>query len=406
MPLSLDSTRAAGLVAMQLFVSEMGQRYASGRNFDHGMGNHTSVSGLSPYISRRLITEQEVVSSALTAHGYDEAEKFIQEVFWRSYFKGWLELRPQVWDLYRDGLNSDLRSLGLDRGLRSDVSCAMAGKTGIACFDSWTVELLKTGYLHNHARMWFASIWIFTLRLPWRLGADFFFRHLLDGDAASNTLSWRWVAGLHTRGRPYVATAKNITTFSVQRFSLKNSDLANVARGLEATEPDGLPPVLPLRAVNYPLTTRPTALLITDEDCQLEDFNIGDFDIRSTATLSASHLRSALEVSERVLDFENAALMDAAARIGLETIHLRADDPDVLLNWALAAGVTQIVTSYVTRGPLWDWLEQAKPKLSEHGIIIAEWQRDWDAAIWPYATAGFFKVKKQVPDIIKKMLSA
>jgi deoxyribodipyrimidine photo-lyase len=64
-------------------------------------------------------------------------------------------------------------------------------------------ELVETGYLHNHARMWFASIWIFTLRLPWELGADFFLRHLLDGDAASNTLSWRWVAGLHTKGKHY-----------------------------------------------------------------------------------------------------------------------------------------------------------------------------------------------------------
>ena len=117
-------------------------------------------------------------------------------------------------------------------------------------------------------------------------------------------------------------------------------------------------------------------------------------------------MRSALEVSERVLDFENAALVDAVARSKLEAIHLRADDPDVLLNWALAAGVTQIVTSYVTRGPLWDWLEQAKPKLSEHGIILAEWQRDWDTAIWPYATAGFFKIRKQIPRILKEMVSA
>ena len=61
--------------------------------------------------------------------------------------------------------------------------------TGIEGFDDWARELVDTGYMHNHARMWFASIWIFTLRLPWALGADFFLRHLLDADAASNTLS-------------------------------------------------------------------------------------------------------------------------------------------------------------------------------------------------------------------------
>tara|TARA_B100000780_G_scaffold67734_1_gene44810 strand:+ start:4167 stop:5387 length:1221 start_codon:yes stop_codon:yes gene_type:complete len=404
--LNLSATRDAGLAALQSFAPEMGRQYADSRNFDRGMGEHTSVSVLSAYISRRLITEQEVVLLALSAHGYEEAEKFVQEVFWRAYFKGWLELRPQVWDLYRDGLNSDLRCLKLDRGLRSDVSCALSGKTGIACFDSWVVELQKTGYLHNHARMWFASIWIFTLRLPWRLGADFFYRHLLDGDAASNTLSWRWVAGLHTRGRPYIATARNVTTFTGQRFTPKDDEFENVTHGLELTEPDGLPPVLPLRSVNSFLTSQSAALLITDGDCHLEDFNIEISEIKTVAVLSASHLRSALDVSERVLDFENSALIDTAARIGVTPIQLRADGPDVLLNWALAAGVTQIVTSYVTRGPLWDWLEQAKPRLSEHGIIIVELQRDWDAAIWPYATAGFFKVKKQVPGILKKMLSA
>jgi deoxyribodipyrimidine photo-lyase len=67
--------------------------------------------------------------------------------------------------------------------------------------------------------MWFASIWIFTLGLPWRIGADFFYRHLLDGDAASNTLSWRWVAGLHTRGKAYAAESWNIEKFTGGRFN-------------------------------------------------------------------------------------------------------------------------------------------------------------------------------------------
>ena len=93
------------------------------------------------------------------------------------------------------------------------------GATGIDCFDAWARELVATGYLHNHARMWFASIWIFTLRLPWELGADFFLRHLIDGDPASNTLSWRWVAGLQTAGKTYLATAENIARFTGGRFA-------------------------------------------------------------------------------------------------------------------------------------------------------------------------------------------
>ena len=68
--------------------------------------------------------------------------------------------------------------------------------------------------------MWFASIWIHTLNLPWQLGADFF-KNLLDGDPASNTLSWRWVAGLHTQGKCYLATENNIKKFTNNRFNKK-----------------------------------------------------------------------------------------------------------------------------------------------------------------------------------------
>ena len=97
--------------------------------------------------------------------------------------------------------------LAANAGLRLAFGRAVDGRTGIDGFDDWARELTATHWLHNHARMWFASIWIFTLRLPWALGADFFMRHLIDGDPASNTLSWRWVAGLHTRSKPYAARA-------------------------------------------------------------------------------------------------------------------------------------------------------------------------------------------------------
>ncbi|MEL7345455.1 MAG: FAD-binding domain-containing protein, partial [Pseudomonadota bacterium] len=180
------SLRAQALAKMEAFAPAMGRRYASGRNTDRGPGKHTAVSTLSPYVRRRLVTEAELVQTALAHHGLDGAEKFVQEVFWRGYFKGWLERRPSVWTAYRTGLEADLFALDTDRRLRKSVEAAEDGATGIACMDAWAAELVETGYLHNHARMWFASIWIFTLGLPWRLGADFFYRNLLDGDPASN----------------------------------------------------------------------------------------------------------------------------------------------------------------------------------------------------------------------------
>jgi deoxyribodipyrimidine photo-lyase len=397
-----NPTRAAGETLMAAFTPRMGKRYTNGRNTDHGPGAHKAVSVLSPYIRRRLVLESDAVAAALAAHGPEEAEKFIQEVIWRGYFKGWLERRPQVWDSYRTGLENDLAALDRDRRLRRDLERAMNGQSGLACFDAWAAELVETGYLHNHARMWFASIWIFTLGLPWRLGADFFFRHLLDGDAASNTLGWRWVAGLHTRGKPYPADAQNIAAFTAGRFAPRPRDLAEVTQGLEATEPEGLPSVLQLRAFTQPEPGRPTALLITEEDCRVEDFDLSALDIRTTATLAASHLRSPLPLSDLVQRFEDGALADAALRSGFAATAMRADDPAHLAKWAAGAGATQIATPYVTRGPLRDWLDAAAPSLAKHGIALCEWRRDWDAAIWPHATAGFFKVKQNIPRILEQ----
>lgn len=397
----LVPTRAAGVAAMQAFVPAMGRRYENGRNYDHGPGQHNAVSRLSPYIRRRLITEEEVVAAALDAHGSKEAGKFIEEVIWRGYHKGWLECRPQVWESYVQGLNSDLMSLKRDRRLRRDIALAETGQTGLDYFDAWAHELVETGYLHNHARMWFASIWIFTLGLPWRLGADFFYRHLLDGDAASNTLGWRWAAGLHTRGKPYPAREQNIDTFTNGRFTPKSGELAEVEQGLEASEPDDLPTVQPLRKVHAVQSDLPTVLLITDEDCLTEDYDRSAFDFCGAVTLSCSHLRSPRPVSERVCAFETGALVDAALRSDLDMTHLKATERSVLADWAEKTGATQILTPYVTHGPLRDWFNLAEPFLAERDITLCEQRRAWDDAIWPHATAGFFKVRKKIPQILE-----
>ena len=395
------ATRAAGEQILADFTPRMGRRYANGRNTDRGLGAHRDVSMLSPCLRRRVVTEAETVATAIGEHGPEGAEKFVQEVIWRGYFKGWLEHRPQVWARYRDGLIRDLATLDTDRRLRRDVARAEAGETGLDCFDAWAGELAETGYLHNHARMWFASIWIFTLELPWRLGADFFYRHLLDGDPASNTLGWRWVAGLHTRGRPYKAQAWNIAKFSGGRFAPRDAELADDVQGLERWNPRACLTAA-LRAPVCPDPDAALALLITEEDCRVEDFAPERYDIRAAATLSASHLRSPRDVSQDVAGFEVGALADAAARAGVTATQMRAGVPGDLAKWADRVGARQIVMPYVPTGPLRDWLDQAAPALEDAGITLAEWQRDWDGLIWPHATAGFFNVKKQVPHILHK----
>lgn len=393
-------TRAAGEAAIEAFAPQMGSGYTNGRNFDRGIGQHRDVSMLSPFLRRRLVLEQDVVATAIHGHGAEAAEKFIQEVIWRGYFKGWLERRPVIWDLYKQGLNRDLAALDRDRDLRRRLEAAEAGQTGLDYFDSWVKELIETGFLHNHARMWFASIWIFSLELPWRLGADFFLRHLLDGDPASNTLGWRWVAGLHTRGKPYQAQAWNIARFTNNRFAPRPEDLADVVEGLENEEPDGLPSVSPLRVPEVLDPNRPTILLITEEDCRPEDFDLSSLNLVDCATLEASHLRSPLAVSPLVEEFERGALKDAVMRSRLNAIERRADTTADLAQWAARVGATQIATPFIPTGPLRDWVLEAKPALDAAGIKLVEWRRDWDSAIWPHATAGFFKVKKKIPDIL------
>lgn len=151
-PASADpATQAHAMALLTAFRPRMGSRYAAGRNHDCGAGAHRAVSGLSPFVRHRLVTERTLVNAALADHGPQGAERFVQEVFWRTYFKGWLENRPAVWDRYRVGLETDLAALDRDPRLRRAVEAAEAGATGLPYMDAWAEEVVETGYLHNHA---------------------------------------------------------------------------------------------------------------------------------------------------------------------------------------------------------------------------------------------------------------
>ena len=212
-------SRDEALRRLSAFLPRAGRAYANDRNVDLGPDRRDNVSNLSPYLRYRLITERQVVAAVLGRHGAEAAQKFVQEVCWRTYWKGWLETRPEVWARFESDRDAARAAIG--GGLAKALEAAETGATGIDGFDDWAAELVETGYMHNHARMWFASIWIFTLCLPWTLGADFFLRYLIDADPASNTLSWRWVAGLQTRGKTYLATAENIARYTGDRYKPK-----------------------------------------------------------------------------------------------------------------------------------------------------------------------------------------
>lgn len=381
------ATRAAGLQSLAAFVPRAGRAYADGRNVDAGPDQPRAVSGLSPYVRHRLLTEAEVVDAVLQRHTLSAAEKFVQEVCWRTYWKGWLQQRPQAWRDYVAARDAHLLRLQQISGLRLGYTQACEGRTGIDCFDAWAQELVATGTLHNHTRMWFASIWIFTLRLPWELGADWFMRHLADADAASNTLSWRWVAGLHTVGKHYVARAENIERYTRGRFN-PVGQLNESAAPLTAPPPYARQPLATLPS-DDPRT--PSALLLTDDDLSAGDlWPAAAPPPRAIAVFRGGiAARSPQPLGAVASAFANAAIDDAMARL-----RQRWPDSVVVEPEALAeTGAQQIRMAEAPVGPGAD----ALPTLP---LPVVAQRRDWDAAFWPHATRGFFQLRERIPQIL------
>lgn len=379
-----EPSYTAALARLNAFVPRAGRDYASLRNYD----DQAHVSALSPYLRHRIITEEDVLDATLARHSPQAAEKFIQEVYWRTYWKGWLEMRPGVWAMYRSDLQAALNRVQTESGLRQDWEAACKGETGIACFDHWARQLADTGYLHNHARMWFASIWIFTLRLPWALGADFFMRHLLDGDPASNTLSWRWVGGLQTIGKTYLARPDNIAKYTQGRFH--PTGLATFAAPLQGTPHPARGPVPLSETIDPDLRT---GLLITEEDLS-PGWLLDQVQPVATASLQATHHRSPLTVSVQVTDFVRAGMADCASRFSDRLGPVTEVTPDSLKHWAQTHGLQQIVTSYLPTGPTRDTLE---------GVNLVQRIRPYDSAAWPHATHGFFRFKEKIPRLLAQI---
>ena len=281
---------------------------------------------------------------------------------------------------------------------------ALAGQTSIACFNHWVLELIETGYLHNHARMWFASIWIFTLKLPWELGADFFMQNLLDGDPASNTLSWRWVAGLHTKGKTYLARPDNIARFTNGRFN-PEGQLAKVAEPLIEVENNSPNPKL---AQSDMILKEPFLMLIHEDDCMPESLLLEN---QMQKTQRPAHLigatatsfRSPLPVDDKVQSFSKGAIMNGVKRLSGDGLIIEEDWGQALIKTCQKIGVKNIVTAYMPIGPSADALATAKPVLSQEGITISQIIRPWDRHIWPYANRGFFKVKKKMASILDEL---
>jgi deoxyribodipyrimidine photo-lyase len=395
--------RRAGLARLAAFVPDAGARYARTRNFDFGPERRDNTSVLSPYIRHRLITEPEVLARILRTYSLREAGRFVDEVFWRTYFKGWLEQHPAAWRNYRRSVGRLLKDIESDSPLLDRYNSATAGNTGIDCFDAWAKELVATGYLHNHARMWFASVWVFTLGLPWELGADFFLRHLLDGDPAANTCSWRWVSGLHTPGKTYLARVSNIVNYTDGRFN-PQGQLATSATPLSEA---AAPMLAPLPHVEPLEIDGPFVLLVTEEDCSPEIDLVGR---RPEAVLGLVTIRrrSLVPVGVPAYSFAAGAVNDAVNRVaqafGTTGAMIEADyRHEDLVDWLTANNVRTVVTAYTPVGPVADFLGAAADVLTQRGIRLLSIRREYDTVCWPHASHGYFRLKRTIPRILREL---
>ncbi|UYV17011.1 FAD-binding domain-containing protein [Porphyrobacter sp. ULC335] len=397
-------TREAAQARLAQFLPAAGRHYAETRNADDGPAEEVrgNVSQLSPWLHAGLIGEPELLEAVLSQHSPRAAEKFIAEVFWRIYFKGYLEQRPAIWDDYRTGRDGALAAMERNGGLRTAYAEATEGRTGIEAFDVWARELVETGYLHNHARMWFASIWIFTLRLDWRLGADFFLRHLMDADAASNTLSWRWVAGLHTKGKHYLARADNIARYTAGRpgGALTAEGLAEDAEPLSEPRDYGrlkLDLPAPVSAADL---ADPFALLLHDEAAHHAPLALP---AAPALVIGACRpeARSPAAIGSPARDFATGALTggmaEATSAFGCPAVTWRAGEP--LAPLLAEAGVHRVALPYLPAGWTRDALWPDLAPLAAEGRVVTL-LGDLDRTTWPLAKAGFFGIAKAIDGLL------
>ena len=375
-----EASRAKAVDKLNNFIEQSLTDYSKLRNFDFGPSNRSNISCLSPYITHGIINEFEVVDKSLKKFSFAKNEKFIQEVLWRVYWKGWLELRPNVWNDYLQELERVRNKFKDDQNYLN----AIEGKTDIECFNQWVNELKESNYLHNHTRMWFASIWIFTLELPWQLGAEFFMQHLYDGDAASNTLGWRWVAGVQTQGKHYLASEWNINKFTNNRF--KNIKLNENASPIFS---DKTYPIHKKDLLNSEILEDQT-LLIFENNMTFEFSDFKEHKFKKILLVSNDKNRT-IKLSEKVLKFKANLLEDQKTRLEERLINCETININDLKNITEEA-----YALYPTVGENLDFIQNNQLK------NIKFLYRKLDQFSWQYCNKGFFNFKNYIPKIIAK----
>ena len=379
--MSFKGSRVEALDELNHFIENNLLDYSKLRNFDLGPKKRANTSCLSPYVTHGLVSEIEIINKSLKKFSFVKNEKFVQEVLWRVYWKGWLELRPNVWGDYLKEL-TDIRESFKDNKNYLD---AIEGNTNIECFNEWVNELKNFNYLHNHARMWFASIWIFTLNLPWQLGAEFFMKHLFDGDAASNTLGWRWVAGIQTQGKNYLATEWNIKKFTNNRF--QNIKINEVAEP-KTTEKNYS---IIEKSFSNPALLEDKVLLIFDNSLSFEFADFKDQKFKKILIVSNKNENRQIKLSENTINFKTLLINDQLKRLKEKSIASDIIDISEVKNID-----EKVYALYPTVGENLYYLE-----LNQLNNIQFLY-REIDQFSWQFCNKGFFNFKNYIPKIVTK----
>ena len=381
--MNFEPSREFATQQLEKFINKNLVEYSRLRNFDFGPNNRSNISCLSPYVTHGIISELEILNKCLKKFSFLKSEKFIQEIFWRIYWKGWLELRPKVWvDFLKD-----LKEIKPSFQNNQNYLSAINGKTKIECFDNWVNELKNYNYLHNHTRMWFASIWIFTLGLPWQLGAEFFIKYLYDGDSASNTLGWRWVAGVQTKGKNYVALEWNIKKFTNNRFS----NIKLNEKPVQVID-DRNYSIINNSFVNSNLSSNQD-LLIFENNLSFEQSDFNNQSFKNIYFVFKGNDTRQIQLDEKVLSFKKSLINNQIENLKNKSFNCKIINIQDLKNIK-----ENLLALYPSVGENLDFINLNNLK------NISFLYRKIDQFSWKYCNKGFFNFKNYIPKIIQEFI--
>ncbi|MDC0903474.1 FAD-binding domain-containing protein [Pelagibacteraceae bacterium] len=375
--MNFKTSRAEALEILENYVDQDISNYTAQRNFDFGPQNRKNISCFSPYITHRLISEYEVAKKVLSKYPYQKVEKFIQEIFWRVYWKGWLELRPMVWTDFVEDLKNIENS--------NEYEKAINGETNIDCFNDWIKELKENNYLHNHTRMWFASIWIFTFNLPWQKGAEFFLKELYDGDAASNTLSWRWVAGIQTKGKNYIAQNWNINKFTNNKYK----DLKLNENPQPITDQREYKISTINTGINESISNK---LVFFENELHFKIFNIDNY--KKVYCILLSNQERQVKLGNKVLGYKKNLIKNQIQNSGLKIEFI---DGNKFIE--LSKNEKDYDVVYPSVGENMSFLKRTVKK---NNLMINYLIREEDKYCWQFSNKGYFNFKSNIPKILSQ----